>query len=178
MWTLIAIAVIAAVVAVDQVSKLLVVSHLYEGQYKLIEGILHFTYVENDGMAFGWLSDHRWVFLIASTLGICAIGFYLFRYVERPLSHIALSLIVGGGIGNMIDRLRLGYVIDFIDFCPFDFWMWVFNVADAAVCVGAACFVLDVVLEIVSDYREQKRQKQAVFVEKPTDGEAEEQKNG
>jgi signal peptidase II len=64
---------------------------------------------------------------------------------------VALALVVGGGIGNMIDRVVLGFVVDFIDFCLFDFWVWVFNIADAAVCVGAALFVLDMILEIVRD---------------------------
>ena len=78
---------------------------------------------------------------------------YLFKFNKRPLSRVALAMIVGGGIGNMIDRIRLGFVVDFIDFCAFDFWVWVFNIADAAVCVGAALVFLDLILEIVADYK-------------------------
>ncbi|MBQ9802725.1 MAG: signal peptidase II [Clostridia bacterium] len=153
---MITVAVIVGVIAVDQISKLLVLAWLYEDQVVLIKGVLNFTYVENRGMAFGLFSDHRWVFLITSTVGIALIGFYLFRFVKRPLSRVSLALIVGGGIGNMIDRVRLGFVVDFIDFCAFDFWMWVFNVADAAVCVGAALFVLDVLLEMLADAKKAK----------------------
>ena len=153
LWAFLMIAVIAAVVLVDQISKILVLTHLYEDQIELIRGVLRFTYVENRGMAFGLLSDHRWVFLVASTVGIGLMIFYLFRFVERNLSRVGLALIIGGGIGNMIDRVRLGFVVDFIDFCAFDFWVWVFNVADAAVCVGAALFVLDLLLELWADLK-------------------------
>jgi signal peptidase II len=107
--------------------------------------------VENRGMAFGLLSEHRWVFMVLLVVGIGLVAFYLFRYVKTTLSRVALALVVGGGIGNMIDRVVLGFVVDFIDFCLFDFWVWVFNIADAAVCVGAALFVLDMILEIVRD---------------------------
>lgn len=156
LWIVMVIAVIAAVIVVDQVSKILILTHLYEDQITLIDGVLKFTYVENRGMAFGLLADHRWVFLVCSVVGIGLIGFYLFRYVKRGLSRVGLALIVGGGIGNMIDRVRLGFVVDFIDFCAFDFWVWVFNVADAAVCVGAALFVLDMLLELIADLKKGK----------------------
>ncbi len=156
LWIVMVIAVIAAVIVVDQVSKILILTHLYEDQITLIDGVLRFTYVENRGMAFGLLSDHRWVFLICSVVGIGLIGYYLFRYVKRGLSRVSLALIIGGGIGNMIDRVRLGFVVDFIDFCAFDFWVWVFNVADAAVCVGAALFVLDMLIELIEDLKKGK----------------------
>ena len=152
----ITVAIIASVILLDQVSKALIVAFLYRDQVDLIEGVLRFTYVENKGMAFGLLADHRWVFLILSVIGIGLIGFYLFRFVRRTLSRVGLALIVGGGIGNMIDRIAYGYVIDFIDFCAFDFWVWVFNVADAAVCVGAAIFVLDLILETVADVKKKR----------------------
>ena len=157
LWALLTTVVIAAVVLFDQISKLLVLTYLFEGQVELIPGILRFTYVENRGMAFGLLADHRWVFLVASVVGIGLMGFYLFRYVTRGLSRVSLALVIGGGIGNMIDRVRLGFVVDFIDFCAFDFWIWVFNVADAAVCVGAALFVLDLLLELFEDLKRSKR---------------------
>ena len=149
-------AVIVGVIALDQISKLLVLAYLYEGEVAIIKNVLHFTYVENRGMAFGLLADRRWIFLVASVIGIALVALYLFKFTKRPLSQVALSLIVGGGIGNMIDRVRLGFVVDFIDFCAFDFWVWVFNVADAAVCVGAALFVLDLILELVEDYKKNK----------------------
>ncbi len=153
---ILALAVIVGVILLDQISKLLVLAYLYEGEVAIIKNVLHFTYVENRGMAFGLLADRRWIFLVASVIGIGLVALYLFKFTKRPLSVVALALIVGGGIGNMIDRLRLGFVVDFIDFCAFDFWVWVFNVADAAVCVGAALFVLDLILELVEDYKRNK----------------------
>lgn len=162
LWACLVSAVIAAVVLLDQISKILVLTHLYEDQVDLIDGVLRFTYVENRGMAFGLLSDHRWVFLVTSTVGIGFMIFYLFRYVKRDLSRVSLALIIGGGIGNMIDRVRLGFVVDFIDFCAFDFWVWVFNVADAAVCVGAALFVLDLLLELFGELKKGKARPTAV----------------
>ena len=153
MWILPFALIAIAVIALDQVSKLLILEFLYEGQAVLIPGVLNFTYVENRGMAFGLLSEHRWVFLVLSTVGIALMALYLWYYAKTTLSRVGLSLVIAGGIGNMIDRLALGFVVDFIDFCAFDFWVWVFNVADAAVCVGAAIFVLDLVLELVREVR-------------------------
>ncbi len=153
---ILAAAIILSVIVLDQLSKLLVLAYLYEGEVAIIEDVLHFTYVENRGMAFGLLADHRAIFLIASVIGIGLLALYLFKFTSRPLSRVALSMIVGGGIGNMIDRIRLGFVVDFIDFCAFDFWVWVFNIADAAVCVGAALFILDLILELVEDYKRKR----------------------
>ncbi len=153
MWWILPVCVVAGTVLLDQVTKALVLNLMYEGQIVLIPHVLNFTYVENRGMAFGLLSEHRWVFLVLSTVGIALMALYLWYYAKTTLSRVGLSLVIAGGIGNMIDRLALGFVVDFIDFCAFDFWVWVFNVADAAVCVGAAIFVLDLVLELVREVR-------------------------
>lgn len=132
-WTLL---MIALAVVLDQWTKALVVTHLQPlGTYPLIENILHFTYVENRGAAFGMLANHRWVFMVLSTVSIGLLLFWLLK--ERPKSkwiQVAGAMIVGGGIGNMIDRVALGYVVDFIDVRAIDFY--VFNVADSFVCVG------------------------------------------
>ena len=161
------IIVIAAAVVVDQVSKVLVIKFLKDlVSVEIIPGILRFTYVENRGAAFGMLSDNRWIFMIISSLAIVAIVVYLWKF--RPdsiLEGLALSMIVGGGIGNMIDRVALGYVVDFIDFCAFpSLWMWVFNVADACVCVGAGLLVLWLILSMIEDSKQAKAQKQQVEV--------------
>ena len=166
MWIIPFACLALGVVLFDQVSKLLVLAHLYKGQLQLIPDVLHFTYVENRGMAFGMLSDHRWVFMVFSVIGIAAVAAYMYFFVKTRLGRIALSLIVGGGIGNMIDRVRLGFVVDFIDFCAFDFWVWVFNIADAAVCIGAALFVIDLIRDTA---RELKKQKAAKAAQVPAD---------
>lgn len=113
----------------------------------LFEGVLHLTYLENPGMSFGLLADHRWVFLTLSTVGILALFAYLI-YIkgEDKLLSVSLALVIGGGVGNMFDRLTLGYVVDFFDFRLFSFWKWIFNFADACVCVGAALMILAVLL--------------------------------
>lgn len=133
LWTLL---IIAVTIVLDQWTKSLAVSHLQSiGTYPLIENILHFTYVENRGAAFGMLSEHRWVFMVLSTVSIGLLLFWLLK--ERPQSKwvtVAAAMIIGGGIGNMIDRVALGYVVDFIDVRAIDFY--VFNVADSFVCVG------------------------------------------
>ena len=133
---------------------------LYEGQIQLIPDVLHFTYVENTGMAFGLLSDHRWVFMLLSVIGIAAVAVYMYFFVKSRLGRVSLSLIVGGGIGNMIDRVRLGYVIDFLDFYLFpEVWPWVFNVADACVCVGGGILFVWCVIELVKEMRNKKAEE-------------------
>ena len=160
MWIIPYIAITLGVITLDQVSKLLILRFLYEDKIVLIKGVLNFTYVENRGMAFGLLSDHRWVFMLFSTLGIALVGVYLWFYVKGKLGRTALALVIGGGIGNMIDRVAYGFVVDFIDFCAFDFWKWVFNIADSAVCVGAGMFILYLILDTVKEFKKQKEQKE------------------
>lgn len=154
--------VIIGSVIVDQLTKQLVVAFLMErGSVDVIPGVLRFTYVENDGAAFGMLSDHRWVFMVISTVAILAMLFYLWKF--RPDSAWGcwgISLIIGGGIGNMIDRVYLDYVIDFIDFCAFPkLWAWVFNVADACVCVGAGIVCVWSIVSLVKETKEAKKKK-------------------
>ncbi len=152
------ICVIVGVVAVDQVTKLLVIRYLVpKGSVVLWDGVFRLTYVENRGAAFGSFSDHRWVFMVISSVAIVALIVYL--VVKKPQSKlfgIAVALVIGGGIGNMIDRVRLEFVVDFLDFYAFDFWQWVFNVADACVCVGGGLLILWCILEIIKESRETK----------------------
>ena len=152
--------VILAVCVLDQLTKFFAmdaiaaansvpVDMLATGMKKpFIDGFLEFTYITNDGMAFGWLDDNRWVFMLLSTVGIVAMLAYLVSLKGNgKLLCFSLSLVIGGGIGNMFDRVALGYVVDFIDVKLFDFWKWVFNFADSAVCVGAALLVMSVLLD-------------------------------
>ena len=137
--TLIALAAVALLVAADQITKLLISSNFKVGESRhVIGGLLDFTYVQNKGAAFGMLSNQRWIFLALTTviiIGICWL--WCKGYIEHITGRISAVLIVAGGIGNMIDRLAMGYVVDFIDVSPlFDFA--VFNVADCCVTVGAA----------------------------------------
>ena len=152
-------AVIIGGIVLDQLSKLLAVKLLAPiGSVPLWEGVLHLTYVENRGAAFGMLAEHRWVFMSISTIAIIAIALYL--YSGRNTSKLytsALMLIVSGGIGNMIDRIALGYVVDFIDFALIDFA--VFNIADSLVCIGAGLLVLALVLDIIKEAKLEKAKR-------------------
>ncbi len=153
------ILIIVGSVLIDQISKRLVVAFLMEkGSVDVIPNVLRFTYVENRGAAFGMLSEHRWVFMIVSILAIAAMLVYLWKFrPDSKLACVSISLIVGGGIGNMIDRVYLDYVIDFIDFCAFDFWIWVFNIADACVCVGGGMLLLWCILSLIRETKEEKK---------------------
>lgn len=152
-------AVILGGIGLDQLSKFLAVKLLAPIEsVPLWEGVLHLTYVENRGAAFGMLADHRWVFMSISSVAIIAIALYL--YSGRNTSKLytaALMMIVSGGIGNMIDRIALGYVIDFIDFALIDFA--VFNIADSIVCIGAGLLILSLVLDIIKEAKAEKEKK-------------------
>lgn len=152
-------AVILGGIGLDQLSKFLAVKLLAPVEsVPLWEGVLHLTYVENRGAAFGMLADHRWVFMSISSVAIIAIALYL--YSGRNTSKLytaALMMIVSGGIGNMIDRIALGYVIDFIDFALIDFA--VFNIADSIVCIGAGLLILSLVLDIIKEAKAEKEKK-------------------
>ena len=99
--------------------------------------------------------------MLLSTVAIVAILVYLFwKKPQDKLLLSALIMVTGGGIGNMIDRVSLGYVVDFIDFCAFPkIWMWVFNVADSFVCIGAGVLALWMILDTVKEYKKEKATK-------------------
>lgn len=166
------IGVLLLVVLLDQITKLIVINNLELGESKpLIEGVFHFTYILNDGAAFGMLADHRWIFIVLSTIAVLGIGAYLVLRSKKigTLWGIALAMVSGGGVGNMIDRLwnsetfGSGAVIDFLDFRAFpELWSWIFNVADAAVCIGAGLVVLAVIVDEVKEPRRKKAEKTAL----------------
>lgn len=137
-WILITV----GVVVLDQFTKWLAVEYLIPiGTVPIIKDALHLTYVENPGAAFGMMQNSRWIFLLVSTVAIIAIIIYLIKFAPKnKLALLSLAFILGGGIGNMIDRVALGYVVDFIDFRLINFA--VFNVADSFVCVGAALLII------------------------------------
>lgn len=171
-----AIVILLATVILDQVTKALAVSFLCgEPSVSLIGDFLRLTYTTNPGAAWGMLSGHRWVFMLFSSIFILAVLGYLFY--KRPKSiwlRVALSLIAGGGIGNMIDRVRLEYVVDFIDvtlyypklsFSPFSLSLGaydfpVFNGADSFVCVGAGILAVWLIVDTVREARKEKRERQ------------------
>ena len=154
-------AVIAVGIALDQLTKWLSVKYLAPIEtLPIIKDVIHLTYVENRGAAFGMLANHRWVFIIISTVTIVFLLFILFsgRLSSNKLYTVSVAMIISGGIGNMIDRTLLGYVVDFIDFRLINFA--VFNGADSFVCVGAGILMLALVLDVIREYKKQKRDKE------------------
>jgi signal peptidase II len=133
------------VVVLDQVTKRLAEDRL-RGQRSvpLVDDILRLTYVENRGAAFGLLQDQTTFFVL---VGIIVIGVIAasYRYLPRSgfLLHLALGLQLGGAIGNLLDRVRQGYVVDFVDFGYRANWWPVFNVADSAIVIGVALLALN-----------------------------------
>ena len=139
------------VVALDQLTKAIVdrAMDLHDSR-TVVEGFVRLTYVQNRGAAFGILSDadlpyQSVLFTVVSLVALSAIALYAWRLPgPSRLPRIALALIIGGAVGNLIDRVRLGYVIDYVDV----FWgryHWpAFNVADSAITIGVILLLLDI----------------------------------
>lgn len=157
------IIIMLACVLLDQGTKVLVVEKLMPvGTFPLIPDVFHFTYVENRGAAFGMLADHRWVFMVLSSAAILfMLGWLLYEKPKSWWVRVSVAFILAGGIGNMIDRVRLGYVVDFIDCRFIDFY--VFNVADSFVCVGCGMFL---VYAVWQEWKTAKEKKAGVSTEK------------
>lgn len=136
--------IIAAIliVALDQISKVLTTRYFELGEVKtIIPQILNFTYVQNEGAAFGILQGARVFFLIVTIAVFFGVLYYIIKtHPHSRLEKWALAFMAGGAAGNFIDRLCFGYVRDFIlvDFIEFP----VFNVADCFVCIGAGLYIL------------------------------------
>ncbi|MHB1419636.1 MAG: signal peptidase II [Bacillota bacterium] len=128
------ILIIAGVVLLDQGSKLVIQSIMRSGEsLPVIWGIFHITFIRNTGAAFGVLANRTNLF-VAVTILVVLIILVFYRYVspEWKLLRIGLAMLVGGALGNMLDRIRMGSVVDFLDFR-----VWpVFNVADSFVVIG------------------------------------------
>lgn len=132
----------ALFIAVDQISKWLIVSNMSLGESaSVIPGLLDFTYTHNDGMALGIGSDaFRWAFIIV-TVAVCFILIYLMFKAEfkNKLYYMSVACIVGGGIGNLIDRLLNGYVVDFL---ALSFFPPICNFADYCITAGTIMLVI------------------------------------
>ena len=126
-------------VAADQAVKFFVVSSMRLGEsIPVMAGIFHVTYIENPGAAFGMFANQRWAFIVAGVAVIlAAVAMYRRLIRESAMVRWGAALLLGGAAGNLIDRVRLGRVIDFLDFR-----VWpVFNIADIGICVGVACLI-------------------------------------
>jgi signal peptidase II len=143
----------ALVVLADQLSKSYIAQHFGEFEFITVLPILEITRMHNVGAAFSFLASasgwQRWVFI--GLAGIVSLGIIVWLLRLRRGAHsllaCGLALVLGGALGNVIDRIRLGHVIDFIHFHWDRAYFPAFNVADSAITVGAACLLLDALLE-------------------------------
>jgi signal peptidase II len=143
--------ILAGVVALDQLAKWLVVRSLDLHEYRpLVDGLLSLSHVRNRGAAFGILSDadlpyQAVLFSALSLVALLAIAVYAYRLPsEARLPRTALTLVLGGAVGNLVDRVRLGYVVDFIHVYWRQYQWPDFNVADSAISIGVALLILDI----------------------------------
>ena len=147
----IAVVLAVSLILIDQITKILIKSNLFESQsIVIIPNFLDFTYVPNGGAAFGMLQGERWIFLSVTAIIIVITLFLLLaNKIKSNLTIFAATLIISGGIGNMIDRIFRGYVIDFINFKMI--WAYVFNVADSCVVIGSSLIIIKLFLDIYHD---------------------------
>lgn len=131
----------AVAVVADQLLKGLVLQYVKPvGHMTVIPGFLDFLYVENRGAAFSILQNQQWFFITVASVASLIILIALFRYRRHEFfSYAASALIVGGGIGNLLDRIRYGYVVDYLSV---SFFPPIFNFADCCVTVGTICLII------------------------------------
>ena len=146
-------------VILDQLTKAIVVSQmaLYE-EVPFLPGLIRFYHTRNTGAAFSMFSDNRWVFMVFSVIAMIIMTYLLLKFHGRHwLLSVSLAAVLGGGIGNMIDRVLSGYVVDFLDFQFMKFA--VFNVADIFVTCGSvalAVYILFIEPKVEKRLQEQK----------------------
>lgn len=141
---------VLVIVVLDQATKAMIGASIpmYES-VTIIPGLLDFTHVRNTGAAFGLLNTtdlpmKSFVMILMAIVAIVAIGAYgATLRADENIARAGLSLVLGGALGNLIDRARLGYVLDFVDVYSGNWHFWAFNVADAAISVGAVLVIVD-----------------------------------
>ena len=136
----------------DQFTKVLILGYYRFGDSTLITQFFNIVRVHNTGAAFSFLADasgwQRWFF---TGIGVVAVGVILWMLKAHPgqkLFSFAMACILGGAVGNVIDRVRFGYVVDFLDFHWGTWHFPAFNIADSAISIGAACLILDELLRV------------------------------
>ena len=141
-------AVIAALlVGLDQLSKLVIVNTYALGEFSTLTSWFNIVRVHNSGAAFSFLADaggwQRWFFIGLGVIAVAYLGYLIIQHARQTWFALAATLIIAGAIGNTIDRLSYGYVVDFIDW-HVSGWHWpAFNLADSFISVGAVLFILD-----------------------------------
>jgi len=134
-------------IVIDILTKLSIVNNydLYEST-EIISNFFRITYIQNDGAAWSILEGQMFFFYIITIVAIVFIG-YLYKSFDDSFQKFSIALIFAGTIGNFIDRIRLGYVVDFLDFTIFGYDFPVFNVADSCLVVGCALLIISFIKE-------------------------------
>jgi signal peptidase II len=146
--------VAAVVVALDQLSKYLVRANMGLGQSIPEHGFFRFTYGTNTGGVFGFFSNQTFLITVAAVIAVVVIILYSrHKMAQSMLVKVSLGMILGGSIGNLIDRIRFGAVTDFIDIGAWP----VFNLADSAIDVGVVLLIMYILFKMRKDSREAKR---------------------
>lgn len=156
---LIALIVASALVVIDQVSKAIIAANFALGEsLPVIENVLHFTYIRNDGAVFGSFSGMPYIFnTVTVIVVVAALTVLLSGRLGSSWLKWTTALIISGGVGNMIDRFRLKYVVDFIDVrCFGKLWVWVFNIADCCVVIGCIMLLIYFTLEMINDAKKKR----------------------
>ena len=136
---------IIALIVIDQISKYLALNNLANiGSIPIIKNIFHLTYVENRGAAFGMFQNNQIVFIIVAVVASIVGLYYIYKKKLNLLGNISIVLIISGAIGNLIDRVRLGFVVDYFDFRFI--WDYVFKVADIFVVVGTILLCIYIIV--------------------------------
>ncbi|MBR5872873.1 MAG: signal peptidase II [Oscillospiraceae bacterium] len=156
MFQLISTIIAVVLVAADQIIKNWATETLTKGDITIWENVLYLKYAENTGVAFSMFADNRWILVgITALMLIAVLAFFLSGKVTDKMELFSLSLLMAGGVGNLIDRVSLGYVIDYIDVRIINFA--IFNLADICICVGAFFLCTAVYFSDV----EEKKEKEA-----------------
>jgi signal peptidase II len=141
------LAIAALLALADQASKSAVSAGLRPGEVREMASFFNLVLAHNRGAAFSFLSDasgwQRTLFIAIAALATAVIVAMLLRHSGERLFCAGLALILGGALGNLWDRIALGYVVDFLDFHAFGWHFWAFNLADSAITVGAGLLILD-----------------------------------
>jgi signal peptidase II len=137
----------ALVISLDQWSKAAINSHFVYGEGYTVTGFFNLVLAHNFGASFSFLNDaggwQRWLFSAVAVAASIWIVTLLRKHARQNLFSFALSFILGGAVGNLVDRLRFGYVVDFLDFHWNEHHFAAFNLADSAITCGAVLLILD-----------------------------------
>ena len=167
--------IIVVGIILDQWTKALATEYLSGvSTVPVIEGFAHLTYHTNPGIAFGMLPGAGWLFNTVTLIVVPLLALYTYLSpINNPVAEVAIPMIISGGIGNTIDRLSLGYVVDFIDFSRIGFNA-IFNVADSFVTVGAFMLIGVLIFELIKEIQKEREAKKAnSSLQDKTDGEEE-----